>query len=374
MRMKKNRVISVYISVLVVLVTFVMCSPEAENLTVSNKFGSLPRSVKEPYNNLASLEKVELGRLLFWDPILSGNKDVACVTCHHPNHGYAEQLDLSLGVGAKGLSENRKGGVLVLRNAPTVLNTAFNGIDAHGFYDPLNTFMFWDNRMKSLEQQALGPIHSAEEMRGEAYLREDVIDSVTARLRKIPEYVNRFKIVFGDELINGDRMAKAIAAFERSLIANNSRFDQYARGDENALSVIEVRGMNEFIKAKCNVCHSGPMFSDFELHNLSVPHNSKLQLPDLGVGGKFRTPTLRNLSFTGPYMHNGVFSTLEETVKFYNEVDKSKDEKLSQLNFNNNEDNVKAIVAFIKSLNDPNFDKTIPETVPSGLPPGGNIK
>jgi len=368
--LKSTLTLGVFIQVLIL---FTSCTPDAEYVPIDKRIGALPQSVIDPINNISTPEKVVLGRLLFWDPILSGNNDVACVTCHHPDKGYTDRIDLSLGIGGHGLAENRVDGALVKRNAPTILNTAFNGIIEDGSYDPSNTFLFWDNRSISLEEQSLEPIKSMEEMRGGVYTAEDAINVVSARLAAIPEYVSLFNAAFGDAtVINGDKISKAMAAFERTLIANNSRFDQYVRGDDNALNTEELRGLNAFINAKCTGCHSGPMFSDYKLHDIGVPDNPKLSMVDTGVdNGKFRTASLRNLPETGPYMHNGMFSTLENAVQFYNRFERN-DDLAADVEFNG--DIVEPIVAFLKTLNDPNFDKTIPASVPSGLPVGGNIQ
>lgn len=361
------------------------CRPEPTVISPEdNPFGSLPKTVIDPIDNISTPEKINLGRMLFWDPVLSGDGDVACASCHHPDNDYAEELETSLGVGARGLSRGRRGGTLVKRNSMTILNTAFNGIDENGNYDPVNTVSFWDNREKSLEDQALKPIHSLEEMRGHAFSEELTVDSVIARLEAIPEYQELFRAAFDTDEIEGEQIAKAIAAFERTLIANDSPFDRFARGDASALSQRELDGMNTFIVAGCNNCHSGPMFSDFELHTIGIPENPRIRIFDEGAGNqKFRTASLRNLSNTGPYMHNGVFETLEEVVEFYDDIEnrnsqnpnvsnRQMDELLDDLN---TPDGGRAddIVAFLKSLSDPSFDKIIPSRVPSGLNPGGDI-
>ena len=178
-------------------------------------------------------------------------------------------------------------------------------------------------------------------------------------------------------------MGRAIAAFERTLISNNSRFDQYARGDVGALSSLEIRGMINFSEVGCDNCHNGPMFSDYELHVLGVAENKKLNTPDDGDGTfAFRTPSLRNLALTAPYMHNGIFKTLDEVLEFYDDVDdeiqnpnittSSRDEKLNRLKLQ--DDKVASIIAFLSALNDEDFDRTVPTSVPSKLNPGGNIK
>ena len=184
-----------------------------------------------------------LGKLLFFDPILSGAQDVACATCHHPDNGYAEFLDISIGVNGSGLGSRRVFNQpndipFVKRNSNTVLNTAYNGIDIGNRYEPEKAPMFWDMRVESLEKQALEPIKAFEEMRGHGYSEEDVLEVVVARLVAIPEYQLLFKSAFNEnDAINATNLGKAIAAFERTLVTNNSRFDQYMRGDKDAISL-----------------------------------------------------------------------------------------------------------------------------------------
>lgn len=336
------------------------------------RVGSLPLQIVEPETNLGTAAKIELGRLLFWDPILSANQDVACVSCHHPDNAYAEKLAISIGVGGIGLSDQRHSGVLAQRNSPTILNTAFNGIDAELNVDPESAVMFWDNRVVSLEQQALDPIRSQAEMRGTQFSESEILPEIVSRLEGIPEYVTLFEQAFNDGVISEGNIAKAIASFERTLLANNSRFDQYARGDDNALTQQEIRGLNAFNDAGCNACHSGPMFSDYELHQLPVDNSPLLDEIDQGVDGKFRTPSLRNLALTAPYMHNGTVLDLEAAINFYDDIDNpSNDPDLAQLNFD--EDTTADIAAFLMTLTDESFDRTIPDAVPSGLNPGGDI-
>jgi cytochrome c peroxidase len=367
--MQSNKVAFIFLITIVI-----SCTPDEGVLVpitieeLDELIGVLPDQVIDPIDNPTTPDKVDLGKKLFWDPILSGNFDVACATCHHPDKGWGDNLNRSIGVGGIGLGENRIGGIAVKRNAHTIINSAFNGIDVNGNYNPSNTVMFWDNRVMSLEEQSLVPIKSMEEMRGNIYSEEDAITIVSQRLMDIPEYVVLFNNAFGDNtIIDGDKISKAIAAYERTLIANNSRFDQYYSGDNNALSDIELQGLSAFIAMNCTACHGGPMFSDYELHDLGTPNDG---VNDNGVNGQFRTPTLRNLSLTGPYFHNGTFTTLEEAVNFYDDFEQN-DADAQSLNFD--DDQVGAVVAFLRTLNDDNFDRTIPENVPSGLSVGGNI-
>lgn len=344
----------------------------------------------------------ELGRLLFWDPILSGELDVACATCHHPDFGYADGRRLPIGVGGEGLGPDRRDAVnddigLVGRNSPTVLNTAFNGIREDGSLDAGFAPMFWDNRANGLEEQALLPLHSFEEMRGHAFAEDVTLDVIVDRLQANDQYRTLFTAAFGQQnAINSDNIAMAVAAFERTIVATNSPFDRYQAGDQNALTAQQIRGMDRFRQIGCDDCHSGPMFSDWELHVLGVPDSPLLPGTDSGAGGTyaFRTPTLRNLSQTGPYFHNGEAANLQQVMEFYrlirgngggpggpgggglqlnpnvapNQVAR---EARDLGNFNNND--IQDIIAFIGALNDPNFDRQIPNSVPSGLNPGGNI-
>lgn len=341
-------------------------------------------------NAIASTETIALGKALFWDPILSGKRDVACATCHHPANGYADNLDLSIGVNAVGLGTNRhflnpNTFAFVKRNAPTILNTAFNGMDANGNVNLATAPMFWDSRVRSLEAQSVEPIKTLEEMRGNAYSEAVALDSVVARLKRIPQYQQLFQSAFGNaQSITAANMGIAIASFERTLVANNSRVDRYKAGETSALSALEIRGMNAFQTVGCASCHSGNMFSDYQLHVLSVPDNAKNAQSDAGANNTyaFRTPSLRNLRVTAPYMHSGVFQTLDDVIRFYariaggnsqntNVTVRQIDPQIRNLRIGNNQ---AAIVAFINALSDDNFDKSVPTSVPSRLSVGGNIR
>lgn len=363
--------------------------PVKEVKKISTAISALPARIMDPQDNVNSLEKRELGRLLFFDPILSGNKDVACATCHHPNTGYAEFLDISIGANAKGLGSKRKFNTpneipFVKRNAQTIINTAFNGINTYNKYNPEDAPMFWDNRVKSLELQALEPIKAFEEMRGHGFDETEILNVVVNRLNQIPEYQQMFKTAFGDDGISIENLGKAIAAFERSLVTNNSRFDQYMRGDNDAILISEKEGFELFKKVGCVNCHNGPMFSDYKVHVLGVPQNNKLEIPDTGVKDSFgfRTASLRNLRYTAPYMHNGSLKTLKRVLEFYEDISNGKsrnplvlkeqfDPFVRELELSVKD--MSLIISFLNTLNDDDFDKTIPQKVPSGLAVGGNI-
>ena len=352
---------------------------------------------------------VALGRLLFWDPVLSGDRDVACATCHHPDFAYADGRELSLGAGSVGLGPARidltSGRIpVVKRNSPTILNTAFNGVDdrrrrrqAFQTFDGLvasvdqtRAPMFWDSRVRSLELQALEPLKALEEMRGTAYEEDIALDRVVARLLAIPEYVALFREAFrADTSIDASQIGRAIAAFERTLVAIDSPFDRFQAGDVTALTPKQQRGLEAFDDAGCDRCHDGPMFSDFDLEAEGVAEHTLLDEPDVGDGRfRFRTASLRNVALTAPYMHNGTIATLEEVLEFYDEGRSRNANVASGRNDGDGRPRVSRqfrrvddmsegeqadIVAFLEALTDSNFDRTIPARVPSGLPPGGLI-
>lgn len=368
--------------------------------------GVVPGGAQMPQIESPPAAQVELGRLLFWDPVLSGERDVACATCHHPDFAYADGRGLSIGPRAAGLGPDRidlsDGSIpVVKRNAQTILNTAYNGLTGRGRrrgqargplqVDPTSAPMFWDSRTRSLEHQALEPIKAFEEMRGAAYPEEVAIDSVVARLRSLPEYETLFVDAFGPGLIDADRLAMALAAFQRSLIAVDSPWDRYQAGDRTALTPQEIRGMETFDRAGCDRCHGGPMFSDYRLHAEGVMEHPLLAEPDTSRGRlRFRTPTLRNVALTAPYMHNGTLATLEDVLEFYSNGRSENpnvasgggrrgrgDTPTVDRDFrrvaNMTRQEMEDIVVFLRALSDDEFDRTVPERVPSGLEPGGRI-
>jgi cytochrome c peroxidase len=363
-------------------------------------FAALPRDVPFPTDNAPTSAKVALGRLLFWDPILSGSGDIACATCHHPNFGYSDGRDLPIGTGGRGMGPARtfpnRASPIVKRNSQTILDVAFSGIDGWGHVDPAQAPMFWDSRARGLEAQALVPIESLEEMRGANTEGQGVAGAVE-RVRAVKAYRQAFNRAFGgSDTVNATNLSRAIAAYERSLVVLDTPFDRYMRGDRRALGEIELRGMAAFENHGCTLCHNGPMFSDYKLHVLGVSDNSKLGDYDPGADHRyaFRTPSLRNLAFTAPYMHSGLITNIGSAVGFYKQVgggapllmhfDKPRtisgqlvlgspvgrdklDPLLQHVTVNSELDD---IVAFLGALNGP-FDRTIPSHVPSGLHPGG---
>jgi cytochrome c peroxidase len=334
---------------------------------------ALPAVVPDPIDNPSTPAKVDLGRLLFWDPVLSGNRDVACATCHHPDLSYADGRALSVGVGGVGLGADRRPGQAphqTTRNAMTILNAAFNGVGVGGATTAAEDApMFWDNRAASFEQQVLLPIKNLDEMRGEAFAETAILSEVVRRLQAIPEYVERFERAFGPGPVTEQSLARAVASFERTLVTRMSSFDRFMAGDEGALSHAAKRGLAAFVSAGCSKCHSGPMLSDFKLHRLNVPGADN----DLAEDGtpRMRTPSLRQVTKTAPYMRNGRLNTLAEVLDFYRDkIDTSLDPDLPDRLPQHNLD---VFEAFFESLSDGDFDRTIPAEVPSGLTPGGAL-
>ncbi len=379
------------------LLTILVTMSDSTTLAQS-RLAALPLVAPAPLDNPSTPERVALGRLLFWDPILSGQKDVACATCHHPDFGYSDGLALSIGANGTGLGGARTflpghPSLLVKRNSQTVLNVVFNGLTAAATSGPGDAPMFWDLRVRSLETQALEPLKALEEMRGGTFTEAGVLSAVVSRLNENAEYRRLFTAAFGGSTpVSEQNLGRALAAFQRSLIAVQSPFDRYMRGETTAMTSDQVRGMQRFQSTGCINCHSGPMFSDYAAHVLGVPDNSALAASDTGVNQTygFRTPTLRNLSSTAPYMHNGAFATLPDVVNFYErisgggrrggrggggnpQVSRSQIDPLARA-LNMGGRGQRDLLAFFSALEDPSFDRTIPSTVPSGLPVGGRIK
>ena len=374
-----------------VLLTVVSCqkqdtepnTPDLATLT------ALPLVAPAPANNPGSPAKIALGRALFWDPVLSGGKDVSCASCHHPANGYADALDLAVGSNGQGLGAARRFRVpndipFNKRNSPTILNAAFNGLQADGSCEPAAAAMFWDNRARSLETQSVLPVATLEEMRGHQYAEGVALDSVVARLRAIPAYAALFGAAFPEAaLITAANVGKALACFERTLLATDAPFDQYLRGDKTALTAQQVQGLNAFVASGCAKCHSGPMLSDYQLHVLGAADNAKNATSDAGANNAyaFRTPSLRNVALTAPYMHSGTLPTLAAVLSFYDPgrgapPPANPHVSLAQRDplFPARVTDPQAIIAFLQSLTAASFDRTVPASVPSGLTVGGNIR
>lgn len=344
---------------------------------------ALPARVPDPRDNPSTPAKVVLGRVLFFDPILSATKEVACATCHHPRFGWGDGRATPIGVGGRGLGPARtflaaNPFAPIPRNAPTLLNVGFNGLTAGAKPDPAAAPMFWDARVAGLERQVIEPLRSREEMRGDGCSEADAVEQAVHRVRAIAEYRDLFGKAFGTargEPVTAGHLTQAIAAFERSLVNADTPFDRFQRGDKSALNTEQQRGLVVFQNTGCIQCHGGPMFSDFKLHFIGVADST------LDGRREFRTPTLRNLRHTAPYMHNGSQRTLRDVLVFYEALsdavsetldggDTATQPRLDALlkHLNLNADGFSVLESFLDSLNDDRYDQAVPARVPSGLP------
>jgi parallel beta-helix repeat protein len=296
--------------------------------------------------------QAELGKLLFYDPVLSANDDMSCATCHHPDLGFSDGRQVALGSHGD-----------LRRNSSSLWNVAYA------------SSLFWDGRAKSLEEQMLVPLTNPDEMGAD-------VEAMLLELQAIPDYSEKFAAAFNDG-ITLDNVVAAIAAFQRTLISNNAPFDRYAAGDFNALTPAQRRGFEIFRSAetRCFECHAWPAFTHDTFHVLGVPDLNP-DNPDLGqieivnapdAERGFRIPGLRNVALSAPYMHNGVFATLEEVIQFYADGGgkvhhmNNVDEKVRGFDVTDQE--ISDLVAFLHALTDEPTDLiTIPDSVPSGLP------
>jgi cytochrome c peroxidase len=273
------------------LIVFLAISRSALVLAKDDLLVPLPQTVPSPANNPATPDKVALGKQLFFDPRLSGDNTMSCATCHAPDKAYGDGVALNRG----------HGGRLLARNTQTCLNV--------GFFP----MFFWDGRAASLEQQALGPIESAEEMHQD-------LDRLEEELEAIPGYVRQFQAVFGSRP-SRDGIGKALAAYQRTLVTGPSPFDRYLKGDKSALSADAKRGLELFQgEARCIECHHGPLLSDGQFYRLGISTKDDGRAKITGKKEdryRFRTPSLRNVADTAPYMHDGSLKTLDDVVTFY---------------------------------------------------------
>ena len=297
-----------------------------------------------PADNPMTDAKVELGKQLYFDKRLSKDNSISCASCHDPAKGWSNGEATALGFGGA------RGG----RSAPTVLNTAYQ------------KFQFWDGRAGSLEEQALGPIQNPIEMNLS-------LEELETRLNQIEGYRKQFETVFGSPPKSAD-VAKAIAAFERTVLSGDAPYDRHKAGDTNALSAEAQQGMKLFFgKANCSACHVGPNFSDNAFHNIGVgmdkPEMDKgrEELSKLkGDRGSFKTPTLRDIARSAPYMHNGQLASLEEVVDYYDKGGTANDfldEELYVLKLTAEEK--KALVTFLR---EGLASQSYPDIQPPALP------
>lgn len=324
--------------------------PTAKTLFDKDAFD--PMAYTPDFGDSLNPKQVELGKLLFFEPLLSENNQRACASCHQPEKAFTDGLRRALTV------EHDK---TKLRNTPTIINSAFQASSSY------------DQKTIYLEDRVRFVVHSPDEMKSS-------LSAAAEKLSQSNEYRALFKAAFGTESITGRHIEQAIASYMRSLIGLNSRFDQYMRGDKTKLNESERRGFNLFAgKAKCATCHFIPLFSgtvppDFletEAEVIGVPKEAKWKNaeidPDIGkmaINGiavskyMFKTPTLRNVELTAPYMHNGVYKTLDEVMRFYN-VGGGKgigidleNQTLPEDKLELNKQEIQDLIAFMKALTD----------------------
>ncbi|MDT8340029.1 MAG: cytochrome c peroxidase [Longimicrobiales bacterium] len=375
--------------------------PDLRGRALEAGLAALPATPVYPPENPFRAEKAALGHLLFFDPVLSGPMDVACSTCHLPRLAFTDGRQFPSGAGGSGLGPERTSpGPPPLREMPRNSPPVFNvGLYGRGSSMPAsNGTMFWSGSAFGLEDQVLNPIAADNELRGVTYGKPAAVDSVLARLRSLPRYVELFAAAFPEEaaLAEGDpdrlvthtTLRLALAAYVRELVTPDAPLDRFLRGDDAALSDLQRRGLELFVgEAGCVGCHTGPLLSDFSMHVIGGAQDGlgRDTTPgdDLGWGEhggtpySFRTPPLRQVSLTPPYLHAGTAATLRAVLDFKNRgvsehpnvSDAQLDPLVRPLGLPGGE--LDALHAFLEALTDPLtgagplFEP--PAEVPSGL-------
>lgn len=307
-------------------------------------------AVPYPADNKPNAERIALGKMLFFDPRLSGDGNMSCATCHSPLFGWSDGLPTAKGFQSKVLG----------RASPTVTNSAYNHLQ------------MWDGRKSSLEDQALGPMLSSAEMNVD-------LNKAIKFLQANATYVGAFAKAYPKQGITDESLAKAIASFERTVISNNSPFDRWIKGDKKAMTKQQVNGFKLFVdpdKGNCAVCHSAPNFTDNGFHNIGLESWGQ-ENPDMGryaikpiglMKGAFKTPTLRDITLTAPYFHDGSAATLMDVVNHYEtggsvKTNLSPNMKALQLTPAEKND----LVAFMKALTTPPQAFTMPVIPPNNF-------
>jgi cytochrome c peroxidase len=300
-----------------------------------------PRSLAYPGRDQATPLRVELGKSLFFDGRLSSTGTMSCSTCHKPELGFGDGQRFSVGVKGHPMK----------RHTPHLFNLAWSKT------------LFWDGRATSLEEQVLGPLSSPEEL-------DMPIAVLVERLRTVPAYASRFSEAYPRSGLTTRNVASAIAAFVRTLVSGGSPFDRFLAGEASALGPEARRGMDLFYgRAACSTCHSGPHLTDGKFHNTGVPGDDRgraaldrvgeFQMrpyPFFQTQKAFKTPSLRNVALTAPYLHDGSEPSLEEIVRFYNRGGKEKESYGLALDIrplNLTDDQLADLVAFLQALTAP---------------------
>lgn len=301
------------------------------------------RPLTIPFAKVAaySPQLATLGKMLFFDPRLSGNKNMNCATCHNPSFGFETPVETPVGAANTHLG----------RQAPTVLNAAWV------------TPNFWDGRAKSLEEQAAGPITAAAEMNGK-------LEEIVVNLKAVPDYDKWFNQVFPGSGITQDNLLTAIATYERTVVSGWSPFDRWVDGDETAISDSAKRGFDLFTgKAACSSCHSGWNFTDNKFHDIGLVTEdigrAKLEPSNPKALHAFKTPGLRNTAYRAPFMHNGSIPDLTSVLMHYESGGISRP-SLSEfmLPFSLEESERNDLIAFLNTLTAEKQDTPLP-TLPN---------
>ena len=311
-----------------------------------------PTEVPQPADNKLTPERIELGKLLYFDVRLSASEKISCATCHHPKAGWSDLVPTAKAVGHEG----RVGP----RNSPVVLNTAYQ------------MHQFWDGRVRTLEQQALGPIEADVEM-------NMPLEVLIPKLNKITGYQKLFAIAYPESkgVITEDYLAKAIASFERTVVSTDAPFDRYIKGDKKAVNSYVLEGFELFKgKAHCADCHDGFNYTDGSFHNIGL-NDGELSGKEQGRYlvkrraawyGVMKTPTLRDVAKSFPYFHDGSVKTLNEATaicanggRYENNV---KNKSTFMVDRNLSEREINKVVAFLKSLTGPDMKLKIPTKFP----------
>jgi len=296
------------------------------------------KKMRIPKNNQLTPERIELGKALFFDPRLSDTNQMSCATCHNPSLYWTDGLNKAIGKKSEQLN----------RATPTIVNVGHS------------RRLFWDGRARTLEEQASGPIKSSIEMNQD-------IQALIEELKAIPGYVELFNKAYPGEGITEKTIGKGLASFERTVVsAYNSPFDRWIAGDDNALSAAAKRGFKLFDgKARCSICHQGQNLTDDSFHNIGLNNGDNIgryEFVKVNVmKGAFKTPTLREIARTAPYMHNGEYQTLEEVIEHYvkggvNKSNLSQDMKAVKLSQQEKTD----LRDFLKTLSEPSNPITVP--------------
>lgn len=304
--------------------------------------------LNEPPDNPTTEAKAELGRLLFFDPVLSENNDISCAHCHHPDLGFSDGRETAVGPGGQTIS----------RNTPTLWNVGYA------------QNLFWDGRLDSLETQSSFPLTHPDEMG----VRDTA--ALAAELQGIPAYESLFSDAFDGADVTFENVERALAAFQRTLISNDSPFDRYAAGDFDALTPQQRRGLALFRSGatRCFECHAAPTFASdtFRVVGVDSDDPGRAAISDDGLPGAFKVPTLRNIVLTAPYMHNGSMETLESVIEFYaaggGRAHGAENVDVFVRGFDLSEQEKTDLVAFMAALTDESQMPEIPAEVPSGLP------